>query len=289
MLENEMSLAVFNPHAAMVADLVKKNETQEFDHTTEQGEKDLRSWVHRIKGGCGDIEKARKGSKEGLLAMGKKIDDRAKELTAPLRSIQAERMKPLNDIDNAKRAAAEAIVEAEEAAKAEKAAAEQKELEEFRAKAQAVEDEQIAEVARQQQIVREKHIAEEVSQKAIHDANELAKKVAFDAAEVAKKAEREKQEAIDLERRVADEEAAKIRQEAEAKERQRLYEERAREMEAAKLAKIEAERASNKKHQTYIKDTAWTDLSYHIEDEKQARSLFDAIVAGKIRHISINY
>lgn len=276
------SLAVFDPHAAMVADLVEKNETQQFDITTEQGEKDLRSWIHRIKGGCGDIEKVRKSSKEGLLAMGKKIDNRAKELTAPLRAIQADRMKPLDEIEAKKRAEAEAIVAAEEKVKAEKAAAEQKELEEFRAKAQAQQEKEAAEKAAAEQVEREKQIAEDAKKQAIHDANELAKKVALDASEAAKKAEREKIEAI-----------AKVKREAE----EAIERERASKYRLAKVAeKIEAEakaeeeaRVADVEHRKMIEHEIIAVLSAVIDDDESSQDIVGAIVAGKIPNLKIVY
>ena len=119
-MADQISLVVFDPCEAMVSDLVKKNEIQQFDHTTEDGEKALRSWVHRIRGGKGEIEKVRKSMKADALAFGRKVDDRAKELTAPLDRMITDNMKPLDEIEAEKRRRAEAIVEAERIA-AEKA------------------------------------------------------------------------------------------------------------------------------------------------------------------------
>lgn len=126
-------LTIYNEAEAMVADLVAKDAAQQHDHTTPEGEKLLRSWVHRIKGGCGDIEKARKDGKAGLLKMGKLIDDKAKELTSPLRAIQAERMKPLDEIAAKEKAEKEAFLAKQEEERAAKEEADRKELEELRA------------------------------------------------------------------------------------------------------------------------------------------------------------
>ena len=122
MTEESMTLTVFDPLAAMVAEIVKKDDAQNFDHTTEEGEIALRSWVHKIRGGKGDIEKTRKIVKADALTFGRKVDAYAKELTAPLDKIIAKDMKPLNEIEAKKRADAEAMVEAEREA-AEKAEA----------------------------------------------------------------------------------------------------------------------------------------------------------------------
>ncbi len=154
-------LTIYDTASAVVADLVKKDAAQEFDHTTEQGEKDLRSWVHRIKGGCGDIEKARKGGKAGLLEIGKKIDDRAKELTAPLREIQATRMKPLDEIAAKEAKEKQDYLDAKETKRAEKADADAKELKELRAKK-----------AETEQADREAKIAVAAGAKALQDAKD---------------------------------------------------------------------------------------------------------------------
>jgi hypothetical protein len=126
-------LTIYTEAEAMVADLVAKDAAQEHDHTTPEGEKALRSWVRRVKGGCGDIEKARKDGKAGLIKMGKLIDDKAKELTAPLRAIQAARMKPLDEIAAKEKAEKEAFLKAEEEKRAAQEEADRKELEELRA------------------------------------------------------------------------------------------------------------------------------------------------------------
>lgn len=291
-MPENMSLAVFDPHAAMVADLVEKNKAQHHDITTEAGEKALRSWVHRIKGARGDLERARKATKADALAFGKKIDARAKELDAPLVEMITENMKPLDEIEAKNRADAEAIVAAEEAAKAEKADAEQKELEEFRAKAQAQQEKEAAEKAEKEQAEREKRIAEETAKRA-EDA----------ARDAALKAIREKNEAIDLEREKARKELQRIKDEADkiaadlVVEQDRIAKEALAKVE--KEAKIEADRVADVEHrrriETSIHKAIW-DAIRSVEavgeanfNQLAAVKVRDAIKEGLIPNVTINY
>ena len=98
----------------------------------------------------------------------------------------------------------------------------------------------------------------------------------------AEKAEREKQEAIEAERRKAQEEADRIRRESEAKEVARILEEKRIKDEADKrAADVENRRAVNQK--------ALAELVNEGIPEECAKKCIEAIAKGLITSIKINY
>ena len=236
-MADQISLVVFDPCEAMVSDLVKKNEVQQFDHTTEDGEKALRSWVHRIRGGKGEIEKVRKSMKADALAFGRKVDDRAKELTAPLDRMITENMKPLDEIEAEKRRRAEAIVEAERIAAEKAEQARVADLERREAVVRAAEQNAAAEREKQERIVRERRIAEEAAEQAQIDAADAIRRAESEKRDAIERAEREKQEAVEAERA----RAAKAAMDKAIAEENRII---AEVKEARRLAQIEAERVA---------------------------------------------
>ena len=179
--KENLSLVVFDPMKAMNADIEKKDAAQEFDHTTPEGEKALRSWVQRIRGHKSDIERARKTAKADALAYGRKVDDLARELTLVPQRIIDERMKPLNDIKAAEQAAADAEYKAKQKAEAEAEAARLADLEEREAAVREAEKKEADKKAEQERKVREKNIAKEAAAKAKREAEEKAAKEKRDA------------------------------------------------------------------------------------------------------------
>lgn len=279
MTEESMTLAVFDAHATMVADLVKKNEVQKFDHTTEAGEKDLRSWVFRLRGGKGDIEKARKIIKAEALAFGKKVDAKAKELTIPLEKMIAENMKPLDEIEAKKRAEAEAIVQAEIDAKEKAERDRLADLEKREA--------EIAAKEAVQKAIQEKADLTELNRLADiqHEADKLAaiekveKKAEQDAKDVAEKAEREKQESIEAEK-----------EKARQVERVRIFKEQAKEKERKHAEEAERKRATDENHRADVHILICNSIIEHADCDKQtAENIIAAIVRGEIPNMLITY
>ena len=271
MTEENMSLAVFDPFKAIAADIIKKDECQIFDHTTPEGEKELRSWVYRVRGCRSDLEKARVVAKAEILTRGKNIDNMAKELKAPYDKIITDRMKPLDDIEAAKRAAAEAIVEAEQAeaerVEAERVAAIQKQAEEN--------ERRQTELDAKEAAMKAEADAREREQKATEDAKAQAE---LDKVEAAQKAEREKQEAIEAEK----EKARKV-------ESERLAEEEAKRAEEARLDKIERERVADETYREEIEAGILNELEKLIEDDDEAADVLNNLKEGHIPNITINY
>lgn len=277
-MTESMSLAIFDAPAAMVADLVKKNEVQKFDHTTEAGEADLRSWVFRLRGGKGDIEKARKTIKAEALAFGKKVDAKAKELTAPLLTMIAENMKPLDDIEAKKRAEAEAIVQAEIDAKEKAERDRLADLERREAEAAYRE----AEIQKKEQAEREKQIATEAAKNARNDAERIAanraKVAEQEKAQAIEKAEREKQEAIEAEK-----------EKARQAELDRIAVEKMEKSVKEKQIADEAKKAANKKHRKSVEDDIYTALLHFVDVGPCASAIVAHMKNGEIPHVTILY
>lgn len=265
MTETEtMSLTVFDPITATGADLLKKDAAQEFDHTTPEGEKALRSWVHRLRGYKGDIEKCRKAAKASAIEFGRKVDDIARELTImPVRLITA-RMKPLDEIEAKKRAEAEAKIEAE------------------RLEAERIEAERLADLKRREDEVARK----EVEQK---------------AAEEAANAEQREAERMQRERRIAESAAQTAREETEEKarveretERERIRKDaEAAQAEKNKLDEIERKRVMDKAHRAQIEREALAVIGRIVgvnsDPVEISIRLLAAIIDGDIPNITINY
>ncbi len=257
--KDEMSLAVFDPIKACTEEVQKKDAALEIDHTTPDGEKELRVWVKTVKGYLIALEKIRVKAKADSLEYGRAVDKKAKELKAPFSTIITERMKPLDDIEAAKHKAAEAIVEAEQAAKVKAdadAAADLKRREakvaEGEAKIKAAEDAANAETAKTEQAEREKCIA-------------------ADAAENARK-----------------ETEAKAKAEADEKERVRLHAEAAAKRKRQQAEEAERKRIADRSHRSKIHAEIEQVLREYVIDE-QANDITQALINENIPHVTINY
>jgi len=266
-MTEEMSLTVFDPIRATLADLVKKNETLVFDHTTPAGETELRSWVKWLRGYKGDVARAHKDTKANALAFGRKVDAIKNELTAAADIIITERMKPLDEIEAKKRAEAEAIIEAERVAK-EKAEVERlADLEKREAEATRKE----AEIQKKEQAEREKQIAAE----AVKDA---LKKAEADKQEAIKKAEREKAEAVKAEK-----------EKARQAELDRIAVENIEKAVKEKQIAEEAKKAADKTHRSNVDAKIEMALRVITGDNEVASEITMALVNGKIPNITIDY
>ena len=271
MTKQSMDLAVFDPIRATLAGLEKNDLALVFDHTTPEGEKDLRSWVKRVRGYKGDVARAHKEVKAEALAFGRQVDAIKNELTTGADRIITERMKPLDEIDAEKRAEAEAIVKAEEEARLKKEAEEKAELEHREAEVARKE----AEIRESERIAREKQIAIEAAENARKEAIAKAEREKQEAIE---KSEREKQTAIEAEQ-----------EKARQVERERIAKETAVRMEEERLAEVERKRVENKKHRQTIEDVVTAQINEIVGNGTMSREIVHAIRDGKIKYVTINY
>ena len=224
MTDQEMSLVVFDPIRATLTELEAKDKALVFDHTTASGEKELRSWVHRLRGYKSEVSKVHKAVKADALAFGRKVDAVKNELIGGVERLITERMKPLDEIEAKKRAEAEAILEAE---RLEKERIEQERLDAIA--------KQEAEMAAKQAAIK----AEEDRLQREREKLEMEKRAEAEAKrreqEAKEKAEQEKKEALERAEREKQEAIAKA--EAEKKAAIEAEKEKARKAEAERLAK----------------------------------------------------
>jgi len=286
MTDENMSLVVFDPMKATIADIVAKDKCQVFDHTTEEGETALRSWVYKVRQDRSSLEKVRVAAKSDALAYGKKVDGLAKELKAPLDKIIADRMKPLDDIEAQKRADAEAIVEAErveaERVEAERVAAIQKQAEENERRQAELDAKEAALEAEKDKL----KAVEAEKEKARRDLA-IAEQNAKDRFE---QAEREKQEAIEAEK-----------EKARKAEAERVFIQKELDDEKARLAEIERKRVEDEDHQAAIRAKIHETIYSLIVDTRNATAeedssasaitliILKALKEGRIPNVTINY
>lgn len=277
MTQTEMSLTVFDPVKEINADILAKDAAQEFDHTTAEGEKGLRSWVHRVRGHKGDIERCRIATKDGAAKFIKQVNEVARELTAEVQVVIDTRMKPLDEIEEKKRAAAEAAVEAERK-EAERVETErlvdlkkrEDEVAEKEAEFKAIEAAAKKKIEEADRIIREKKIADEAAENA-------KKQAKIDADAALAKAESDKRAAIQAEK----DKAAKV-------ESDRLAEEKRKEQ-LAEVQRKEIERKQkNKKHQEFVHQEIINAL-HPLAGCPLAEGILTKIKVGQVPYLSINY
>ena len=270
-MTDEMSLAVFDPFTALIAKVQEEDAAFVVDHTTPDGEKELRSWVATVRGYRAGLEKIRVRAKADALEYGRKVDGKAKELKSPFDKIIAERMKPLDEIEAAKRKAAEAIIEAERVVKEKEEAdriadlkRREAEVAAKEAKIKVAEESANAEQQAAERVVREKHIAEESAE----NAKKLAEANAAKQAEALKKA---------------------IQDNADRKERIWLEESEAKAAVERMDAEVKRRRIADKAHREKIEDEIYHCLVRLLNNDVHAALIIRALKDGKLPNVTINY
>ena len=256
MSENtEEKLEVFNPFRAGIAEMNEQNKKLHFDITTAEGERDARSWIHRLRRMKTPIVEAHKSSKQEALRFGQALDALKRELIDEIDIMIDVHYAPIKARDDeiaAEVAAGEARLQAE---------AEER---------QRLIEEQAEKIARleadEKRRVREEQIAKDAAAKATTDAQNAAAKAIQDAEE---RAQRE-----------IDDEKARVKREQDAAEDKKRREDRA-----------EAQHVADLDHREQIED----DVIYAFENEfgvgidTTGTELMQYIRAGKIKHVKIEY
>ncbi len=284
MADQKMSLVVFDPIRATLVELEKKDKSLVFDYTTASGEKELRSWVHRLRGYKTEVTKVHKDTKADALAFGRKVDAVKNELIDGVEKLIAERMKPLDEIEAKKRAAAEAIIEA-------------KRLEDER-----IEQERLDAIAKQEAEIAEKQAAIKAEENRLtreRENLEAEKRAEVDAKnreiearkEAEAKAEREKQEALDKAEREKAEAIEAEKEKARQAEGDRLSREAVEKDQQRKLADTEAKRVADKEHRKEVEQGVVDAIviAVMLSSDSIAQEIVDAIVNGEIPNLTINY
>jgi hypothetical protein len=228
-------LVAFDPIRLELAKVKKANAERVFDYETPAGEKDARSWVHKLRGTKSKINEIHKTTKQKALAACQLVDSERNECIATIEEMIDVHMKPINVIADRIKAEEQAKVDAIQAAK-EKAEAvrladikAQEEENERKAKELAKMQADIeAEQKAKQEAIDEAIRKQELAEKAIAEAAEKIEQAEKEAAEivsaaraVAKKAEQEKATAVQFAKETAEaskqQEAERVQREANIK------------------------------------------------------------------------
>jgi hypothetical protein len=267
-------LTPYNEVRAVIEQMKTENAAKVFDITTKPGEKAARSHIAKLRTVKADIDRKRVALKADALALGKRIDAVAKDLTAEVEGMIEVHQKPLDEAARKEAEAAAAIAAEAARVEAEKQAAVQAELDKLRREAaeRAEADRKAAEAA--ERAAREERIAKEAAA--------AERKKAEDAALAeARRKEAETQAAINAER----EKTAKAQREAEQARREKAEAEAKLAREAKAKADADAKRAADVKHRERILAEIADDITLY----KSPQQLLEALVAGKIRHVSVRF
>lgn len=93
-------ISAYQPFYAELAELEKSNAALVFNYETPKGNKEARSYVHKLRQTKGALEKARTGAKAEYLRLGRAVDAEAKTINERIEAmIQVHQLK-LDDIEN---------------------------------------------------------------------------------------------------------------------------------------------------------------------------------------------
>lgn len=275
-------LAIFEPIQATMAEYKAENERLVFAYEDPQGNKDARSHVHKLRGVKTKITAAHKEGKAAALATCREIDGYKNKLIVEVDEMIAVHNEPLLLIEKEKHEAEMEKLKIEREAREKVELERLQEIERREAAVKAAEEKVAAEKAVKQaeedarrieaeRLEREKRIAEEAKAKA-----EANAKAALEAAE---------------KKRVADIEAEKAKAAAEiqAKELAERQRQENEQIKKTRLANIEKKRQENKKHQAKIHDAITARLMELGLDAPSVTPIMEALIAGTIPHIKIEY
>ena len=297
-METINQLSVFDPLKAEVAKWAEVNESMTFDYEDPQGEKAARSHIFKLRGTKSKIAAVHKDAKAEALAHCRAVDGEKKFLIGKVEEMIEVHQHPIDVIAEHKRLDELAKLEAERAEKErlEKerldAIAKQEaenarktaELDARIAAAEKAEEARLNALAAEENRLASERAKFEAEKKAEQDArireDEAKKKAevaaAFEKKEAAEKAEREKALAI-------------------AKAEQKAADDiRAKKIEIDRLEAIEAERVANEEHRKGVRSLVIVQLENVIQgiiasNKDVTESVVDAIIAGEIDHVTINY
>ncbi len=275
-------LAVFDPIDKTLAEYEAENKSLTFEYETPEGNKSARSHVYKLRLVKGKIVAAHKQVKAEALAYGRKCDAKKNECLSFLEKLIAVHNEPLLLIEKEK-ADTEAerlrkIKEAEEKAERERTEELERREAEVRAREEKVAAEEAAKRAAEEaakaeaeRLAWEKQVAEAAKAQAEADA-----KIALEAAEA---------------KRLIDVAAAKAKAEQDTRDKEYAELRRLEEEEAEKerLAEIERKRQANKKHQQEVHAGIRQRLFEIGLEKKQVEAVLDALIAGTIPHVKIEY
>lgn len=92
-------IAAYNPYRAQIAEMREINAKTVFQYQDPKGNKEARSYIHKLRLSKGEIERVRKAEKAASLEYGRKVDAEAKDLTAEIEAMIAVHQAPLDEIE----------------------------------------------------------------------------------------------------------------------------------------------------------------------------------------------
>ncbi len=278
MTETVNTLARFDPLAATIAEYKIENENLNFDLEDDEGMKDAKAHVKKLRGVATAIAKVHKEVKAEALAFGRAVDGKKNQYTAEVKEMIIRWTGPIAEIEEREFRRMT------------------KEAEERQAEIDRKEAERIADlVAREAAMAAKEQAAKEDEER---ETRERAAKIAEENARIA--AENEKlraaQTKLEEEKRaleakqLAEEEAQRREIEAREAERERIREEQeAEDVEKAMQADIEAKRVANVKHREKIENETHAYLSKTITNAGTVDQVMADLRHGAIPNVTINY
>jgi colicin import membrane protein len=265
-------LQVFDSVAAKIAEMKEENANLVFDYEDEQGNKEARSWIARLrklKKPLNDVHKLAKSEAKKLCDA---LDGKKREYMGEIEEMIKLHHEPIWEIEQR-----ELAIEAEKQLEEErlKEEAEAKRLAEIEAREKAAAEKEAAVLAKEAEI-RQKEREAEIAEQARRQAAEDAKQALIDAEN----------------KRLADVQRAKDEAAAEAAEKEWLAKQQreAEEFEAARLRDVEEARRVDTEHRKAIHSDIWNALVHKVGIlPTDADVVVRAMQEETIPHITIQY
>ncbi len=263
-IKSANELVVFDEVATIIANYKVENEKLSFDYASKEGTKQAKSHIAKLRKVKTKVGEIHKEAKAEALAFGRRLDAKKNEYNDEVDKMIAFHKKPL---------------EAIEAKETEEALARQREYADAEAKRIAeIEARERAIILAEEKIAREKAEAEE----------KIRREKAIEAERVMKE-QQEKINRIEEEKRIAEEEAEKLRTQAEEKAKAEAEAEEERLAEKAAEEALKAEHISDKKHRSNIENDIHESLVKNGFSSDMAYSILVLLKQNKIPHITIQY
>jgi hypothetical protein len=264
-------LTVFDAPKAALAEMKLKIENTIFPCETPDDIKAIRSFCAKFSKINGEIDRRHKDAKSQALEIGRAYDAEKKTLKAAVAEMRETVFAPVKEIEDREAAAKQAALDKLEEERTAKAEADQKELDELR-KAKEESDRK----------EREANIAEKAAASAIAKAKQ-------DKIDTAARAKRSKEKAVAKVQADAQAVIDKAASDAKDKEDARIAEENKVKAEKEAADKVATDRIADTKHRDQIETEIHEALKELPFDPEDAKLVLDAIVAGEIPHVTINY
>lgn len=91
-------IRAYDPFRVQLTDL-KREAPEAFDYEDPKGNKDARSYIHKLRLVKGEVERTRKAEKQESLELGRRIDAQAKEIIEEIETLIDVHAKPIQEIE----------------------------------------------------------------------------------------------------------------------------------------------------------------------------------------------